>query len=332
VKRVLVSGGAGYVGSVLTPALVKADFKVRVFDTFWFWNSPDEFLEATQLNRKSVEIIQGDLRNAQDVRRAVAECDTVIQLACVSNDPSSDLDPKLTHAINYDGNIRMIGEAKAAGVPNFIFASSSSVYGVKEVPNVTEDMSLEPLTQYSKLKVEVEKFLLREIDSNFSAVILRPSTICGFSPRQRLDVVVNLLTNDAVHHKKLRVFGGKQLRPNIHISDMVRLYVELASMDLRELSGKIFNAGWENLKVSEIAELVGDVVGKVDVEVLPSDDNRSYHVSSEKIFRELGFKSTRTVRNAVEDLVDAFQQGQIKNPTESRYYNVRLMKSLIANL
>jgi nucleoside-diphosphate-sugar epimerase len=329
-KKILIAGGAGYVGSVLCPALVRRGYSIRVFDTFWFWDSPEEFLTKTQLNAQSqVEIIHGDLRNRAEVRRALQNVDTVIQLACISNDPSSDLDPEFTHSINYTGNVIIIDEAKKLGIEKFVFTSSSSVYGIKDEPQVTEDMSLKPLTQYSKLKVAIENYLLTQIDQSFKAVIIRPSTICGFSPRQRLDVVVNMLTDFAINQRKIRVFGGDQLRPNIHIKDIVALYIKLVETSFQNLSGKIFNAGWDNLKVKEIAEIVSEVVGKVEKEFVPTNDNRSYHVSSERVWRELGFKSERTVQEAVQDLVSAFRDGQISDPSNSRHHNVRQMQAML---
>ena len=286
-KKVLIVGGAGYVGSVLIPKLVKEGYKVRVLDTFWFWNSKDEFLEKLGLKDNiTLELLQGDIRSNENCKNAVKDIDTVIQLACISNDPSSDLAPEFTHSINYDGNINIIDAALDAGVKRFIYASSSSVYGIKSELNVTEEMELEPLTQYSKLKVEIEHYLLHKLDEKFKGVIVRPSTVCGYSPRQRLDVVVNILTNFAINKGKIKVFGGEQLRPNIHIDDMTDLYVQLVEEDIAKINGKKFNAGWDNMKVKDIALDVKSIIGDVGIEIALSDDDRSYHVSSEKMKRE----------------------------------------------
>src|SRR3989344_1492324 len=326
-KTILVSGGAGYVGSVLVPKLILKGYTVKVFDTFWFWNSPEDFKKKLGLAHELKLItIKGDLRSVSDVKEAVSGVDTVIQLACISNDPSSDLDPKFTHAINYEGNISIIDESKKAGVKRFIYASTSSVYGIKKEQNVTEDMELEPLTQYSKLKVEVEHYLSYVFDENFKGVIIRPSTVCGYSPRLRLDLVVNILTNSAVNQGTIKVFGGEQLRPNIHIEDMTDLYVQLVSENIDKINKKIYNAGWDNLKVIEIAKLVEEVVGSVNIVVTSTDDNRSYHVSSEKIKRELGFVAKKTVKDAINDLKISLSEGKIKNINDDRYYNVKLMK------
>ena len=329
-KQILVSGGAGYVGSVLVPKLVKKGYRVRVLDTFWFWDSKDDYLKNLNLdNNSNIELIKGDIRSINDCKKSVSGVDTVIQLACISNDPSSDLDSKFTHSINYDGNINIIDEAKRAGVKRFIYASSSSVYGIKEVPNVTEDMLLEPLTQYSKLKVEIEHYLLHVLDDNFKGVIIRPSTVCGYSPRQRLDVVVNILTNFAVNKGKIKVFGGEQLRPNIHIEDMTDLYLQLVEENIDKIHKKIYNAGWENLAVSEIANQVKEVIGNIEVEKVPTDDIRSYHVSSEKIKKEINFKPKKSVKDAILDLKKAFDIGKLKDIDNNKYYNVNLIKEII---
>ena len=329
-RKILVPGGAGYVGSVLVPELLKKGYEVIVFDTFWYWKSSQEFLEKTGLQgNNKVRVIKGDLRNREEVKEAVTGVDTVIQLASISNDPSSDLDKKFTHSVNYDGNINIIEESKKAGVKRFIYASSGSVYGIKNEPNVTEDMEPEPLTQYSKLKVEVEHYLLHSLDNNFKGVVIRPATICGYSTRQRLDVVVNILANLAIKGGKIKVFGGEQLRPNIHLRDMVDLYVLLCKIDIGRINKKIFNAGWENLKVIEIAKLVQKIVKNVSIECAPTNDIRSYHLSSKKITKELGFKPKYTVEDAIKELKKAFEEGKIKNPDDDKYYNIKLMKRLL---
>jgi nucleoside-diphosphate-sugar epimerase len=329
-KKILVSGGAGYVGSVLVPKLVEKGYQVRVFDTFWFWKNKDEFLEKTNLKEfNNIELFKGDLRDYEECKKAVNNVDVVIQLACISNDPSSDLSPKFTHSINYDGNINIIDAAVDADINRFIYASSSSVYGIKTEPNVTEEMELTPLTQYSKLKVEIEHYLLHKFNNKFKGVIIRPSTVCGYSPRQRLDVVVNILTNFAINKGKIKVFGGEQLRPNIHIDDMTDLYVKLVEEDIEKINGTIFNAGWDNMKVIDIANEVKAVIGNIGIEIAPTNDNRSYHVSSEKMKKELGFIPKKTVKDAIVDLKKAFQEDLIENPDDIIYYNVKMLKKIL---
>tara|TARA_Y100000034_G_scaffold59406_1_gene72274 strand:- start:7077 stop:9059 length:1983 start_codon:yes stop_codon:yes gene_type:complete len=329
--RVLVTGGAGYVGAALVPTLLKKGYKVTVLDTMWFWESTEEYLEAIgEEKNPNLRVVKGDLRNKDDVISALQEVESVIHLACISNDPSSELDSDYTHSVNYDGSVNMIDLAKEAGVNRFIYASSSSVYGIKDEPNVTEELELNPLTQYSKLKVEIEKYLLSKIDNKFKGVVLRPSTVCGYSPRQRLDVVVNILTNFAVNKGRIRVFGGEQLRPNIHIKDMVGVYEVLLESPIDKINKKIYNAGYENLKVIEIANLVKEVVGDVEVEIVETDDLRSYHINSEKIKRELGFESKYKVKDAIIELKSAFGT-KIKNVDDEKYFNVKVMKKIMEN-
>ncbi len=331
-ERILVTGGAGYVGSVLVPSLLQKGHKVTVLDTFWFWKSVEEYLKELNLeNHPNLAVVKGDLRNKEDIKKSLEGVKTVIHLACISNDPSSELNAEYTHSVNYDGSINLIDLSKEVGVKRFIYASSSSVYGIKDEPNVSEDLELEPLTQYSKLKVEIEHYLLYKIDEAFKGVIVRPSTVCGYSPRQRLDVVVNILTNFAYNKGKIKVFGGNQLRPNIHIKDMVRVYELLLEAPIEKINKKTYNAGYENLKVLEIANLVKSVIGDVAVDIEPSDDPRSYHVCSQKIADELGFETKFTVMDAIADLKEAFAAGKLQNLDEDHYFNVKTMKRVIEN-
>jgi nucleoside-diphosphate-sugar epimerase len=219
--------------------------------------------------------------------------------------------------------------AKKNKVKRFIYASSSSVYGIKEEENVTEDLSLEPLTDYSKYKMLCEEILAQEKVPGFTTLTLRPSTVCGYSPRLRLDLTVNILTNHAVNKGKITVFGGKQKRPNIHMEDMVDLYVKILQYPAKLIDGKIYNAGYENFTVMELAQKVKKIIGKdIPIEVTATDDNRSYQVCSEKIKEELGFVAKHTVEEAIEDLCDAFNSGKIPNPDDIRYYNIKTMKAL----
>jgi nucleoside-diphosphate-sugar epimerase len=220
--------------------------------------------------------------------------------------------------------------SKNAGVQRFIYASSSSVYGIKDEPDVHEEMTLDPLTDYSRFKADCEKILAEYQSEDFTTVTIRPATVCGYSPRQRLDVVVNILTNLAYHKREISVFGGDQLRPNIHIADMVDAYVALLKAPQEKIAGKIYNAGYENQPVRQLAETVQSVVGE-DVKLIttPTDDNRSYHISSQKIKDELGFETTHTIRNAVEDLCVAFDRGLLPNSLDNEmYFNIKRMQSL----
>lgn len=324
-KRVMVTGGAGYVGSNLVPKLLAAGYQVTVLDLYIYG---DVF--ANLASNPNLTEVKGDLRNPSDVQRALAGCDAVIHLACISNDPSFDLNPDLGRSINYDCFRPLVKASKDAGVKRFIYASSSSVYGIKNDSNVTEDLPLEPLTDYSKYKAMCEEVLDQEREPGFVAVTLRPATVCGYAPRLRLDLTVNILTSHAINNGRITVFGGEQLRPNLHIEDMTDLYIQLLEAPDEAINGKTWNAGYHNLKVREIANMVRDEVGKnVDIVVTPSDDHRSYHVSSEKIKRDLGFSARRTVSDAIVDLAEAFNAGKVPNAmTDDRYYNIKRMQAL----
>lgn len=326
IKTVLVTGGAGYVGSVLVPKLLSAGYKVKVLDLYMYG---DNVLASVKGNPNLHEI-KGDMRNADLLREILPGCDAVIHLACISNDPSFELDPGLGKSINFDCFPDLVTIAKSSGVKRFIYASSSSVYGIKEGVNVTEELELDPLTDYSKYKALCEDILLKERAPGFTTLIIRPATICGYSPRLRLDLTVNILTNLAFNNRKITVFGGTQMRPNLHIDDMCALYLKSLEWEDKKIDGKIFNCGYENHTVSDIATMVKRMVGD-DVEIVTqtTDDNRSYHISSEKIKRELGFIPQRTIEDAVKDLVSAFEEGKIPDSMNNeRYYNIKTMQNI----
>jgi nucleoside-diphosphate-sugar epimerase len=284
-------------------------------------------LDAVKDN-PNLEQIRGDIRDQAVLKKHLAGCDSVIHLACISNDPSFELDPELGRSINFDCFPPLVRIARDSGVARFIYASSSSVYGVKDEDNVTEELALEPLTDYSRYKALCEEILLKERAPGFTTLILRPATVCGDAPRLRLDLTVNILTNHAVNNRVIKVFGGEQRRPNIHIDDVSDLYVQALAWPADSIDGKVYNAGYENHRVCEIASIVRGVVGP-DVEVVttPTDDHRSYHISSEKIRRELGYVPRRTIDDAVRELVRSFVAGRIPNSmTDPRYYNIRTMQ------
>jgi nucleoside-diphosphate-sugar epimerase len=323
--HVLVTGGAGYVGAVLVPKLLAAGHTVTVLDLYIYG---EDVLKPVENHPRLIQI-KGDLRHPAAVEKALAGCDAVIHLACISNDPSFELNPALGREVNYDCFRPLVKAAKNAGVKRFIYASSSSVYGIKEGVSVTEELSLEPLTDYSKYKALCEEVLTEEREPGFTTLILRPATVCGYSPRQRLDVIVNILCNHAVNAGKIKVFGGSQLRPNIHIEDMTDLYCDTLQYADEKIDGKTYNAGFENHSVLELAEMVKRIVGHntVELEMVPTDDNRSYHVSSEKIARELGWKPKRSIEDAVVGMVQAFRDGKLPDSmTDARYFNIRTMQ------
>lgn len=324
IKSVLVTGGAGYVGSVLVPKLLKNGYKVKALDLYLYG---EDVLDGVKDNPNLTQI-KGDIRDKMLLEKVMPGINAVIHLACISNDPSFELNPELGKSINYDAFIHLVEVSKKHKVRRFIYASTSSVYGIKEEENVTEDLPLEPLTDYSKYKALCEPVLLKEESPGFVPVVIRPATVCGYSPRQRLDLTVNILTNHAVNRGKIKVFGGEQKRPNIHIKDMADLYVKLLEYPDHLINGKTFNAGYENHKVREIAQMVKKVVVRDDlkIETVPTDDNRSYHISSQKIERELGYKPKHTIEDAIKDLCNAFKEGKIPDPMNNiRWYNIKTM-------
>ncbi len=325
-KTILVTGGAGYVGAVLVPKLLRKGYRVKVVDLYIYG---DDVLKEFK-DHPSLAEIKGDIRDQDLLEKEIPGVDAIIHLACISNDPSFELDPQLGKSINYDAFIPLIEIAKRNKVQLFIYASSSSVYGIKATTDVTEDLSLEPLTDYSKYKAECEEVLLKAAADDFIVSIIRPATVCGYSPRLRLDLTVNILTNHAINKKEITVFGGDQVRPNIHIHDITDLYVYLLELPKEKLHKKIYNAGYENQKVRDIAKMVQKAVGEdVPIKIVPTDDNRSYHISSRKIQEELGFSPLHTIEDAVMDLKKAFVAGKIPDAmTSSRYYNIRTMQAI----
>ncbi len=332
IDRVLVTGGAGYVGAALVPRLLDAGYRVRVLDLYIFG---EHVLDAVK-DHPNLEQIKGDIRDHALLKHVLHGCDAVIHLACISNDPSFDLNPALSRSINYDAFGPLVGISKGCGVRRFIYASTSSVYGVSDAQNVTEEHPLLPITDYNRYKGLCEPILLEQRSPDFTTVVIRPATVCGYSPRQRLDLTVNILTNHAVNLGRITVFGGQQMRPNIHIDDMADLYLLLLELPNELIAGKTYNAGYENHTIAGIAEMVRDVVQRevpggeqIEIETTPSEDMRSYHISSKKIKRELGFVPKRTIEDAVRDLVQAFQAGRIPNSmTDDWYYNIKRMQRL----
>lgn len=323
-SKILVTGGAGYVGSVLCPKLLKQGYDVRVLDLFIYdLSSLDSCKEYA-----SFQIIKGDIRDINTVRDAMQDIDCIIHLAAISNDPTCDLDESLTRSVNYEAVKLLLDCAKESGVKRFINASSSSVFGIKKEENVTEDLSCEPLTLYSKYKLMSEKLVKDACDDEFTTVNIRPATICGYSPRQRLDLTVNILTYHALSRGVITVHGGQQRRPNATIEDVTDLYVELIETDKSLVAGDVFNFGFENMEILEIAQLVQNTLSKRDVQIRVEEtfDHRDYHISSEKIKRQLGFHPKYTVKDMIIRLAEAFDNGLIPNPENDKYYNIRKMK------
>ena len=321
-KNILVIGGAGYVGTHLVSELIKKKYSVTVFDLFIYGN----FLEKNN----NLDIIKGDIRDLKLLGSVIKNFDCVIHLACISNDPSFDLNPQLGKSINFDPFEDLIKICKNEGIKRFIYASSSSVYGVKLEKDVDENSSLEPLTDYSKYKALCEDILLKYNNKDFTCCVVRPATVCGYSKRQRLDLVVNILTNLAYNKGEISVYGGEQLRPNINIKDMSNLYLFLINQPKQLISGEVFNIGFENYSVNTLCNLViRNIKHKVLIKHIKSEDNRSYHISSKKIQKKLGFKNHFNIEDAIKELVNIFKKKLLIDPLNNEiYFNIKRMKSL----
>ncbi|RTL73035.1 MAG: SDR family oxidoreductase [Hyphomicrobiales bacterium] len=327
-NHAFVTGGAGYCGSLLVPQLLDEGYKVTVYDTMFFG---DDFLPKSNPN---LRIVKGDIRDTAHIAEVVKGCDAFVSLACISNDASFELDEKLSTSVNLDAFEPMVVTAKRGGIKRFIYASSSSVYGVSDKPDVTEDHPLVPLTLYNKYKGMCEPLLRKHTDDSFVGVTFRPATVCGYAPRQRFDLSVNILTNHAVNANKITVFGGEQQRPNLHVQDYCDAVKLFLTAPAEKIQNEIFNVGTQNLTIMQIAKLVQEVVshefpekGKVEIVTTPSDDLRSYHINSDKIKRVLGFVPKRSVEDAVRDLCAAFREGRFTDSmTDDRYFNVRRLK------
>ena len=322
-KKIFITGGAGYVGSKLVPKLLELDYEVTVLDLMIYG-------ENVLDDHKRLKKVKGDIRNKDLLKETIPGHDIVLHLACISNDPSFELNPSLGKSINFDAFEPLVKISVESKVSRFIYASSSSVYGIKKEKNVTEDMKLEPLTDYSKFKADCEKILNSYKSEDFITTTIRPSTVCGYAKRQRLDLVVNILTNHAYHNREIKVFGGDQLRPNVHINDMVNSYLILLDAPSKKINGEIFNVGFKNQTVNELANDVKEVIGQ-DVKIIKtkSDDNRSYHVSSEKIKQILGFETKYTVKDAVLDLKNEFEKKSLNNTFEDEFFfNIKRMNNI----
>ncbi len=327
-RHVVVTGGAGYIGSLLCPQLLKSGYRVTAFDVPFFGS---DFLP----NDPAFAFVPGDIRDTPALARVFEGADIVVNLACISNDASFELDAALSTTINLDAFEPMVVAAKQAGVARFVYASSSSVYGVSDDPDVTEDHPLVPLTLYNRYKGLCEPLLTRHTDDGFVGVIFRPATVCGYAPRQRLDLSVNILTNHAVTNRRITVFGGNQMRPNLHIQDYCDAVELLMTAPADRVRNQIFNIGFQNMSIADLAVLVKQVVEEefpdkapIDIVTTPSDDNRSYHINSDKIASVLGFKPKYSIETAIRDLCRAFQDGKLPDSMDDiKYYNVKTLKA-----
>jgi len=331
-NKVFITGGAGYCGSRLVPMLLELGHEVTVYDILYFGS---DFLP---LKNKNLNLINGDIRDNKKIKETCKGHDVFISLACISNDASFVLDEKLSTSVNLDAFEPMVLAAKESGIKRFIYASSSSVYGVSNQKDVKEDHPLLPLTLYNKYKGMCEPILLEKTDNNFEGVVFRPATVCGYAPRLRLDLSVNILTNHAIKNKKILVFGGSQLRPNLHIEDYCEAVKLLSECDENKIKNQIFNVGYQNLSILEIANKVKKIVESkfenienIDIELQKSNDIRSYHINSDKIHNVLGFKPQKTIEYGIGEICDAFKNGLYQDSFDNiNYYNVKKLKLLDA--
>tara|TARA_A100001015_G_scaffold314058_1_gene422711 strand:+ start:445 stop:1434 length:990 start_codon:yes stop_codon:yes gene_type:complete len=325
-KKIFITGGGGYVGTRLVPILIKHKYFVTVYDTFWYGN----FLKKN----KNLKIIKGDIRNQKNLEKSCKNHDIFLHLACISNDTSFELNNKLSKSINFDCFEPMVKIAKKNKTSRFIYASTSSVYGLSSKRNVTENHKLIPLTLYNKYKGMCEPKLFKHTDENFVGVIFRPATVCGYSDRLRLDLSVNILTNFGYNKKIINVFGGDQLRPNLHILDYCDAVLKLIKAPNNKIENQIFNVGHQNMTIMNIAKKIKKILEtklktKIQIITTKSNDKRSYHINSSKISRVLNFKPKRNIESAVKELIDAFKKNKIKRSfNDDKYYNVKTLKKL----
>ncbi len=331
-KKIFVTGGAGYCGSRLVPILLDLGHKITIYDKMYFGS---DFLPK---NNENLKIIEGDIRNSKKIEKECKNHDVFMSLACISNDASFELDENLSTSVNLDAFEPMVLAAKKAGIKRFIYASSSSVYGVSDKKDVTEDHPLVPLTLYNKYKGMCEPILLNQTNNNFEGVVFRPATVCGYAPRLRLDLSVNILTNHAINNNKIKVFGGEQLRPNLHILDYCHAVIHLMNAPISKVKNEIFNIGYQNLSIKEISIIVKRIVEKeypqkknIEIETTSSDDNRSYHINSDKIKNILNYTPKLSIEDAVKELCYYFKNGTIKNSLDNiNYFNVKKLKKINA--
>ncbi len=330
-KNILITGGAGYVGQLLAENLLGKGYNLCIYDLCFFGTG-----NLGNKKNKNLKIVNKDIRDRDSFNEATKNIDLVIHLACISNDPSFELDKELSKTINYDCFEDLVKISKKNGVKRFVYCSSSSVYGISNQKNVTEEHELVPLTLYNKYKALCEPILFNHTDDNFEGVIIRPATLCGYSPRMRFDLTVNILTSHALVTNKINVFGGDQLRPNLNIKDMISLYELMIEVEGSKIKNQIFNVGYQNRSVKEIANTVKTVVSnyinlgkEIEISFVETNDNRSYHINSDKIKNVLDFSPKFTIEDAVKDICIKFQENKFNNIINNpNYYNVKKILKL----
>ena len=328
-KKIFITGGAGYVGCRLVPILLKKKYKVTVYDIMFYGNK--------LLNHRNLKVIKGDIRDKKKLEQSCLNHDIFLHLACISNDASFVLDKTLSKTVNLDAFEPMVLIAKKNKIKRFIYASTSSVYGISNNKNVRENHPLVPLTLYNKYKGLCEPKLFKHTDENFIGVVFRPATVCGYSTRQRLDLSVNILTNHAINKNEITIFGGKQLRPNLHILDYCNAVIKLIRTHKKYVKNQVFNVGYQNYSINNLALIVKKTIEKVykrkkiQLKNIKSNDIRSYHINSDKIKKLLNFKPKYSIEHAVLELVKAFKKNKIKNSFNNDiYFNVKRMMKIKA--
>ena len=325
-KNIFITGGAGYVGSALVPSLLEKGYHVTVYDLYIYGDVLQPHPKLRQ--------IKGDIRDKKLLLCSVKEsnADAVIHLACISNDPSFDLNPELGKSINFDAFRKVIDSCTGNRVQRLIVASSTAQYGVKPLDmDVTEETEPNPITDYAKYKIECERLLQDSDTKDLEYVFVRPATLCGYAPRLRLDLSVNILTINALINKKIKIFGGSQMRPALHIKDMVRFYELMLTAPKEKIHKQAFNVSCENRTITEIAEMVKETLcdKSIEFEITPTDDNRSYHVNTEKMKNVLGFQCQFSLADATKSIAEAFAKGLIKDGLNNPlYYNIKRMKEI----
>jgi nucleoside-diphosphate-sugar epimerase len=324
--QLLVTGGAGYIGAVLVPELLEEGHHVTVFDAFLYGTDPSHDPVVDERCSK----ICGDIRDfaAVDTVLQRGGFDAVIHLAAISNDPSSELDHEVTETVNLRAVDHLMHASKKHGVRRFLYASSASVYGIKDEENVSEELPLDPITIYAKCKAEGEAILNGLVDDSFEGVSVRSATVCGYSPRLRLDLTINLLSDQALTDGRIRVFGGAQMRPNVHIRDLTAFYRMLLTAPADKISGRAFNVSRQNASVMALAEMIRDELDRsLPIDTVPTEDPRSYHLSADRARTELGFEPQRDLVTAVRELREAYQSGRVADSRSNIYRNVAWMKA-----
>lgn len=328
-KKILVTGGAGYLGCVLCPLLAERGVDIRVFDRLYFGDSG--LLSALDADR--FELVKGDIRAVEKFPWLLDDVWAVVHLASLANDPSCDLSPTMAEEINHAATVKLAKMAQSRGVERFVFASSASVYGACGDKLVSEASALSPVSLYARLKIKSERALLGMSDEGFAVTVLRQATLFGYSPRMRFDLAINLMTMSAVEkHEIIVLGGGGQWRPFLHVKDAARAIATVLSAELGDVAAEVFNVGSNehNVKIRDLAEMVAAEVLDTNIEVAPDDaDRRSYRVRFDRIEDRLGYQTTETPAQGAREIAEALREGHLSEPYSSRYFNVMHLKHLM---